>query len=445
MSWSWIDIILFTLVVLCIVWVGHHIRNPTHRLSWSILLQQPMAVSAGIIWLFFLGIALLDSTPWPGQVEQPKTALDAIFAPLDTFYEKTYSEPLALRAFVEETEVVQGKVARFHAPLSYPPLALQATDSKQTFIAHALLRAGLWALLGMAGMAFFWMIVHARTTHLSTAAWAGILTLGVLIFLSLAAYAISRELHVLGTGKIGQDIFYYAVKSIRTALVIGLFTTLLTLPFALAFGVWAGYFGGWVDDVIQYIYTTVSSVPAVLLITASVLSMQIFIATHSQYFTTLHAAADARLFSLCAILGLTSWTNLCRLVRGETLKLRQMEYVLAGKVLGSSTFFIFRKHILPNAMHVVLMTVVLDFSSLVLAEAVLTYVGVGVSPMTMSWGNMINSARLELARDPIVWWPMLSAFMFMVTLVFACNWFADAFQEAFHPKLRERLIYTHSN
>ena len=85
-------------------------------------------------------------------------------------------------------------------------------------------------------------------------------------------------------------------------------------------------------------------------------------------------------------------------------------------------------------MHLVVMTLVLDFSFLILAEAVLAYVGVGVSPMTISWGNMINAARLELSREPVVWWPMLAAFSFMFTLVLSSNVFADALRDAFDPR-----------
>jgi peptide/nickel transport system permease protein len=205
------------------------------------------------------------------------------------------------------------------------------------------------------------------------------------------------------------------------------------MPLALLLGIAAGYFGGVVDDIIQYIYTTLSSIPGVLLITASVLSMQTYIANHPQQFKTLAENADARLLALCLILGVTSWTSLCRLLRAESMKLREVDFVLAAKALGSGSFKIIYKHLLPNVMHIVVITLVLDFSFLVLAEAVLSYVGVGVSPMTISWGNMINAARLELAREPVVWWPVFSAFLFMFLLVLASNLFADAVCEAFDP------------
>jgi peptide/nickel transport system permease protein len=138
------------------------------------------------------------------------------------------------------------------------------------------------------------------------------------------------------------------------------------------------------------------------------------------------------------ILGVSSWTGLCRILRGETLKLREMEYVQASQALGVGHFKILRKHIIPNIMHIVLITVVLDFSGLVLAEAVLAYVGVGVDPAMESWGNMINAARLELAREPIVWWNLAAAFVLMFGLVLSANLFADAVRDAFDPRLRTR-------
>ena len=133
---------------------------------------------------------------------------------------------------------------------------------------------------------------------------------------------------------------------------------------------------------------------------------------------------------------MTSWTGLARLLRAETLKLSQVEFVLAAQALGVASGRILSRHILPNVMHIVLITVVLDFSGLVLAEAVLSYVSIGVDPTTISWGNMINSARLELAREPVVWWSLAAAFVFMFSLVLSANLFADVVRDAFDPRLR---------
>ena len=242
--------------------------------------------------------------------------------------------------------------------------------------------------------------------------------------------------HLLGTDKVGQDVLYLSLKSIRTGLLIGTLTTLVMLPFAIVLGISAGYFGGRVDDVIQYVYTTLNSIPGVLLIAASVLVVQVQIESHPELFDTSAARADVRLLALCAILGVTGWTGLARLLRGEALKLRELEFVQAARAFGVGRATILARHLLPNVMHLVLITVVIDFSGLVLAEAVLSYVGVGVDPSMNSFGNMINGARLELAREPVVWWQLAAAFVFMFVLVLAANLFADAVRNALDPKAR---------
>lgn len=248
--------------------------------------------------------------------------------------------------------------------------------------------------------------------------------------------------HWLGTDRVGNDILFTSLKSIRTGVVIGAGTTIIIIPFAIFFGVIAGYYGGAIDDIVQYIYTTLSSIPGVLLIVAFMLLFG-----SSGYQGGLISDRDVllrilvpndRLFWLCLILGITSWTDLCRLIRGETLKLRELEYVQAARAFGVARPGIIYRHIVPNVMHLVLITFVLQFSGLVLAEAILSYIGIGVGPEMPSWGNMINTARLELSREPVVWWNLFGAFIFMFGLVLPANIFGDAVRDALDPKLRFR-------
>jgi peptide/nickel transport system permease protein len=224
--------------------------------------------------------------------------------------------------------------------------------------------------------------------------------------------------HVCGTDKVGIDVLYMALKGVRTGVIIGALTTLLAIPFAIFFGVIAGYFGGWVDDIVQYIYTVLASIPSILLIVAFMILF------------------GRGLLQLCVVMGITSWTGLCRVLRGETMKLREMEFVQAAEAMGVPRWKILARHIVPNVMHVVLITAVLAFSNNVLAEAVLTYIGVGVDPETYSWGRMINDARTELARDPIIWWKICAVFVFMIGLVLPANIFGDALRDALDPRLR---------
>ncbi|KTD82998.1 ABC transporter permease [Legionella waltersii] len=434
----WTDkcFLLLLLASICIVLTG--LRKQPIRSSFAIILHKPIAVSAGIVLMLFLMIGVLDSIHFKTNDETGLSLLDKLLAPMSLTYEKTYSEPMALTSFVSETELVNGVMTQVYPRLEYPPIHIQTEEDKLAFIHSVVIRGVIISMILMLGIWGFFSALKLKAKSIK--AWrinstqlSVILTLGVITLSVYTGYQLSRAFHVFGTGQIGQDLFYYSIKSIRTGLIIGFLTTLFTLPFALILGVASGYFGGIVDDVIQYCYTTLSSVPGVLLITASVLSLQTYIANHPEQFPTLAESADARLLALCIILGVTSWTSLCRLLRAETMKLREADFILAARSLGSSWVTIIRKHLVPNVMHIVVINLVLDFSFLVMAEAVLSYVGVGVSPMTISWGNMIDGARLELARDPVVWWPMLAAFVFMFLLVVSINLFADAVRDAFDP------------
>ena len=267
-----------------------------------------------------------------------------------------------------------------------------------------------------------------------------LITLAVILAVATPLVKLSAYYHVFGTDKVGQDVFYLALKSVRTGLVIGTLTTLVMLPFAILLGTMAGYFKGWVDDLIQYLYTTLNSIPGILLIAAAVLMMQVYIETNSERFASTIERADFRLLWLCLILGVTTWTGLCRLLRAETLKIREMEYIQAAQAFGVSHLRILARHVVPNVMHLVLIAVVLDFSGLVLAEAVLAYIGVGVDPSMNSFGGMINSARLEMAREPMVWWLLAAAFTFMLLIVLSANLLADAVRDAFDPRVRGRTL-----
>jgi peptide/nickel transport system permease protein len=269
--------------------------------------------------------------------------------------------------------------------------------------------------------------------------WRSIVLTFVLMVLSITwVLLLSQGYHVFGTDRTGNSVLVFALKSVRTALVIGGLTTLVVLPLALLLGVTAGYLRGWVDEVIQYVYTLLASIPDVLLIAASVLLLQVFIDKNQGVFETALERADARLFFLCLILGITSFTGLCRLVRGETLKLRELEYIQSARALGVSTPRVLWRHIVPNLMHLVLINTVMQFSGFVLAEAVLSYVGVGVDPKTASFGVMINTARSELAATPVVWWSLTTAFGFMFLIVLSANLLADAVRDAFDPRTRLR-------
>jgi peptide/nickel transport system permease protein len=144
------------------------------------------------------------------------------------------------------------------------------------------------------------------------------------------------------------------------------------------------------------------------------------------------------LWQICVVLGLTGWTDLCRLMRGETLKLRELPFVTSAKALGAHDGRILRRHIIPNLTYLMIVNLALGFSALVLAESTLSYLGIGVDPGTGSWGVMINDARLELSRDPAVAWPLVAAFASMFALLLPANLLADQVRSALDPKTGSR-------
>ena len=457
----WTDRLVFLLLAVGagVVW---YVRRHEHLLvPWRRVTQSASGMCALTVLAAFMVIGLLDTIHYSpaigardGKVVyavEVRSLLDRIAGPLRAQSEKTYSAPLATHLFSKETAVLpDGREMREYPRLRFGGAHL---DDPQRDHVPDIARRALW---GFAAGAVLWVVIatllcvvlagagQGNVDEAWGAVWRGetevpwravLITMAVMLAVAGPVLVLAAKYHVLGTDKVGQDVLYQSLKSIRTGLVIGTLTTLITLPFALVFGIMAGYFKAWVDDAIQYVYTTLSSIPGVLLIVAFVLSMQVFIENHPDWFPTTEQRADVRLLALCFILGITSWTSLCRLLRGEALKLREMEYIQAAHAFAVSDWRIMQRHILPNVMHIVLIALVMDFSGLVLAEAVLSYVGVGVDPTTISFGTMINGARLEMARDPMVWWSLAAAFCFMLLLVLSANLFADAVRDAFDPRI----------
>jgi peptide/nickel transport system permease protein len=459
----WSDGVVWALVLAAVIYTWHVSRRQPLRDAWSKVARNPAALCSAVVLLVFVGITLLDSVHFRRALEvagetkhvaystQTESLLDAALASRIASREVSYSAPLASRGFTKLTQQVDGRTER-----DYPRLAnggVHLKDDRAERGADLLRRAaaglalggmvalvigavvvGLLARRSQAGFkGVLGDVVQARTALPWRAAWLTLLAIGLL---AGAFGTLATHYHVFGTDRTGNDVLLQALKSIRTAFVIGTLSTLATLPLAVALGIGAGYFKGWVDELIQYLYTVLSSVPNVLLIAACVLMMQVFIDSNAELFETGAERADARLVLLCVILGVTGWATLCRLLRAETLKLRELDYVQAATAFGVGPVAIMRRHIFPNVAHLIVITTVLDFSSLVLYEAVLSYVGVGVDPSMNSFGGMINLARSEMSRDPVVWWSFAAAFLFMVVLVLAANLFADGVRDAFDPRAR---------
>ena len=224
--------------------------------------------------------------------------------------------------------------------------------------------------------------------------------------------------HLLGTDILGRDVLYRTLKGARVALLIGGVTSLIAIPLALLLGVSAGYFGGRLDDAVFFLMSTLASMPGLLLLIALVMAL------------------GRGTWQVCVALGITSWVGLCRVSRGEALKLRELDYVQAARALGVSELRIVWRHVLPNLTHLVIITFVLLFSGLVLSEAILAWLGLGLEG---SWGQMIDQARDELSREPVIWWNIAAAGTALFGLLLAVNFVGDALRDILDPRtLRER-------
>lgn len=461
----WTDATIWLLVAALILYGVTVVRKPALSANWRKVFRDPAALASSLILLLCLGITLVDSIhyrpllpPAPGVANaapaydaRTRSLLDAMMWDLVQSRESTYSHPLATVSWNRESVEVNGQMQRVAPRLQFGGAHLQDPDREYAgdlawrigvglvagAVVAALLSALLVALIARSRRVSFGQALDAIRHREGQVPWHALLiTLWVLALVVGPSTVLSGPYHLLGTDRTGNDVLYQAMKSIRTAFVIGTLATVATLPLAVTLGIMAGYFKGWVDELIQYLYTVLSSVPNVLLIAACVLMVQVFLDKHPELFETGAERADLKLFLLCVVLGVTGWAGLCRLLRGETLKLRELEYVQAANAFGVGHARIMLRHIFPNVAHLMLIVTVLEFSALILYEAVLSYVGVGVDPSMNSFGGMINLARSEMSRDPVVWWSFAAAFGFMVTLVLAANLFADGVRDAFDPRAR---------
>jgi peptide/nickel transport system permease protein len=228
----------------------------------------------------------------------------------------------------------------------------------------------------------------------------------------------------MGTDFLGRSTFRRTLYGAKTSITVALFASLISLAIGVPLGAAAGYFRGWIDELVVWLLSTLSTVPYLLLLMAFAVVLRD---------KTVFGLELRGITSVYLAMGLTSWVGICRLIRGEFIKRKESEYVLAARATGCSHARIIFSHLLPNVFHIIIIDLSLRFVSFIHAEVILSFLGLGETDKP-SWGAMIDAARAELARD--VWWEMTAATIAIFLLSLALNLFGDALRDCLDPKLR---------
>jgi len=239
----------------------------------------------------------------------------------------------------------------------------------------------------------------------------------------------------MGTSSDGKSVLLWVFHGTKVAFLVGTLGAGLAVLIGMTLGLFAGFLGGWVDELIQYIYSTLASIPYLLLILALA-----FIFKNGEFKEIFNEwwisdFLSLGLFNIILVIGCTSWVTLCRLIRAEVKKVRELEYIQAARSLGFSNFRILFRHVLPNVFHLVIINFSLTFVTAIKSEVILTFLNVGVDvDGEASWGRMIANAKNELMQG--MWWPLLAAGGALFLLALCVNYVGDALRDALDPKLK---------
>lgn len=235
-----------------------------------------------------------------------------------------------------------------------------------------------------------------------------------------------------GTTSQGKSVLLRAFHGTKVAFVVGLCGAGLAVLIGTTLGLLAGFLGRWVDELIVYVYSTIASIPYLLLMLALAFIVRQGPVAALYRQLPFSDYLSIGLFNIVLVVGATSWVTLCRLVRAEVKKLRNLDYVTAATALGVSRARVLFRHVLPNVSHLVLINFSLTFVTAIKSEVILTFLGVGVD-REPSWGQMIADAKSELMQG--IWWPLLVSGGLLFLLTLSVNVVADALRDALDPRL----------
>jgi oligopeptide transport system permease protein len=271
-------------------------------------------------------------------------------------------------------------------------------------------------------------IIRLRRNKLAIAGGIIILIIGLtsIIYPFFSRYDFSSQdllnvlkgpssLHWLGTDELGRDVFTRLIFGARTSLAVGLFTQIIVLGIGLPIGAISGAAGGKLDNLLMRFVDVIYAFPDLLLI------------------ILLRAIFGGSIYMIFVAIGLVSWVGVARLVRGQTLALKQRDFVTAAKVFGGTGSYVTTRHLLPNSLGPVIVSVTFNIPRAIFAEAALAYIGIGVKPPTPSWGAMIrDGSNVIFAAPHLVLFPAIAIAVLMLSFTFL----GDGLRDALDPRLR---------
>jgi len=237
--------------------------------------------------------------------------------------------------------------------------------------------------------------------------------------------------HPLGTDEFGRSVLQKTLLGATTSMTVGLMANVIAVPLGMVLGAIAGYYGGWLDDAIVWLYTTLASIPGIIRLIAIKFAFQDTVLFAR---TPFEMDLGRGMSGVYLALGVMSWVGTCRLVRAETMKTRELDYVLAARAVGTRGIVILFRHVIPNVLHIGIIQFSLGFVGAITAEVILSYLGLGVGAGVPSWGSMIDAARMDLVVGR--WWEIASAVGAIFFIVLAMNLFGDRLRDALDPRLR---------
>lgn len=224
--------------------------------------------------------------------------------------------------------------------------------------------------------------------------------------------------HWLGSDNYGRDVLSRIIYGTRVSLIIGVLAVMIACIIGTFLGMLAGFFGGIVDDVITRIMEAIRAIPQIVLAMA------------------LTAVFGSGIRNLAIILGISSMAGYVRMMRGQVLTIKESDYIMAGKLQGNGNFRLMLKHILPNSISPIIVMMTQQVGQTILAEAGLSFLGLGISAPTASWGSMVSEGRLFLLQNPVF---ALTPGICVAILVICLNMFGDGVRDALDPRLRGEI------